>query len=198
LRLDVGSFDSAVVELRTREREGYMLRMVGRALLVVASLAVGFIPSESLAQKPGKPDKAATPEKADKAAKPSAAEEELLQIEREGCPANLKKDIAYFERVVADDYTDVNSRGVGGTKAELIAGLKSGDVGLSVCVDENVKVRVYGDAAVVTGLGTRTGKIGAGSEPVKERKVLWVDFFVKKDGRWQVVASQLTQAAPQK
>jgi ketosteroid isomerase-like protein len=50
---------------------------------------------------------------------------------------------------------------------------------------EELKVQVYGDAAVATGLtnfkGTLNGKDAS-------RKYRWTDMWVKQDGQWQCVA----------
>jgi len=62
-------------------------------------------------------------------------------------------------------------------------------------VDDKIKVRVYGDAAVVTGHGVRAGTYNG--VPFKDRQVFWTDTFIKKDGRWQCVASQGTLVAAQ-
>ena len=58
-----------------------------------------------------------------------------------------------------------------------------------------MKVRIYGDAAVVTGIVTRTGAYKG--VPFKDRQHLFTDTFVRRDGRWQCVASQGTLAAAQ-
>jgi hypothetical protein len=75
-----------------------------------------------------------------------------------------------------------------------MANLKSAD-SIVVCVDNNIKVRVYGNAAIVTGLGIRAGTSKGVS--FKDRQILWTDTFIKKDGRWQCVASQGTLVAAQ-
>jgi hypothetical protein len=61
-------------------------------------------------------------------------------------------------------------------------------------VDRNVKARVYGNAAVVTGLATRSGTYKGAPF---DQQHLWTDTFVMKDGRWQCVASQSTLIAVQ-
>ena len=122
------------------------------------------------------------------------AEQELVQIERDWCAATVKKDAVVLSRILADDYTSVGSRGGTSTKASELADLKGTD-SFTNCVDTNVKVRIYGDAAVVTGLGTRSGTYKGVA--FKDRQVLWTDTFIKKDGRWQCVASQGTLAAAQ-
>ena len=121
------------------------------------------------------------------------AEQELLQIERDWCAAVMKKDANLLTRILADDYTSVGSRGSTSNKAGDLASLKTETV--TDCVDSNVKVRVYGDTAVVTGLGKRSGASKSGA--YKDREMLWTDVFVKKDGRWQCVASQATVVAAQ-
>src|SRR5262245_424813 len=86
----------------------------------------------------------------------SKDEQALIQIERDWCAAALKQDQAALGRILADDYTSVGARGIASTKAEDVAGLKTNPP-VTTCVDTEVKVRVYGDAAVVTGLATRSG-----------------------------------------
>jgi ketosteroid isomerase-like protein len=124
-------------------------------------------------------------------------EQQVMQLERDWCTAALKKDSAFLGHVLADDYAGVGSRGKKETKPEALADLSDKASTVTACVDTDVKVRVYGDAAVATGLGTRSGTYKGVA--FKDRKFLWTDTFIRKDGRWQCVASQGTPiAAPQK
>jgi len=75
-----------------------------------------------------------------------------MQLEHDWCTASVKKDAATLGRFLADDNTHVGSRGTMLTKAEFLADLKDKTSSVDSCVDNNVKVRVYGDAAVVTSL----------------------------------------------
>jgi hypothetical protein len=43
-------------------------------------------------------------------------EKELIQLERDWCNANVKKDAATLGRILADDFTAVTSRGAVQTK----------------------------------------------------------------------------------
>ena len=124
----------------------------------------------------------------------SKPEQELIQIERDWCTAILKKDAPALARILADDYTSVGNRGTPSTKPDELANLKSAD-SVTSCVDTNFKVRIYGDAAVVTGLASRSGTYKG--VVFKDRQFLWTDTFVRKDGRWQCVASQGTLVAAQ-
>lgn len=64
-----------------------------------------------------------------------------------------------------------------------------------MCLNTNMKVRVYGDAAVVAGLVRRSGTIKGIA--YKDRQVLFTDTYVRRDGRWQCVSSQGTLVAAQ-
>jgi ketosteroid isomerase-like protein len=123
-------------------------------------------------------------------------EQQLVQLERDWCTAVLRKDAALLGRLLADDYTGVTSRSITQTKADALADLSDKTSTVTSCVDTNVKARVYGNAAVVTGLGTRAGIYNGAA--FEDRRFLWTDVFIRKDGRWQCVASQSTLvAAPQ-
>jgi ketosteroid isomerase-like protein len=57
---------------------------------------------------------------------------------------------------------------------------------------EEFRVRVYGDAAVVTALTKAKGKFTGQDFSTQERAT---DVFIKRDGRWQCVISHLTRFA---
>lgn len=54
---------------------------------------------------------------------------------------------------------------------------------------DDLSVRVFGDAAVVTGRSTATT---GGAKP-STLALRFTDVFVRLGGRWQIVASQATQ-----
>ena len=54
---------------------------------------------------------------------------------------------------------------------------------------DDVSVRAYGDAAVVTG---RT-RASTAANPPQSITLRFTDVFIRRDGRWLVVASQATQ-----
>jgi ketosteroid isomerase-like protein len=58
---------------------------------------------------------------------------------------------------------------------------------------DDLRVRVYGDTAVVTGRSTPRGRDARGQEMHGRYRFLRV--WVKRDGRWQVVAFQGTRIA---
>ena len=125
----------------------------------------------------------------------ASQEQALIQMERDWCTAILKRDASILDRILASDYTGVGSRGITETKPEALASLKDMASTVDVCVDTNFKVRVYGDAAIVTAKATRGGTYKG--VPYKDRQMLYTDFFVRRDGRWQCVAGHSTLVAAQ-
>jgi hypothetical protein len=122
-------------------------------------------------------------------------DQDLMQIENDWCTAEVKRDATIMGRILADDFTSVNSRGTSSTKSQDLASLKDMTTSVETCVNANMKVRVYGDAAVVTGLVTRGGTYKGVA--YKDRQVLFTDTYIRRSGRWQCVATQGTVVAAQ-
>ncbi|MDQ3258500.1 MAG: nuclear transport factor 2 family protein, partial [Acidobacteriota bacterium] len=120
---------------------------------------------------------------------------QLIYMERDWNDASKRRDVAWFERNYADDATDINSRtGAIHTKAEEIADMRSSKATLDSLELSDMNVRVEGNTAVVTGVNHVKGRDEKGQ--VFERRTRFTDVFVKRDGRWQVLATQGTAVAP--
>ena len=127
--------------------------------------------------------------------KPNKIESELMRLERDIGAANVRRDKAFFERIEADEFIFTDSAGGLTTKADDIASLDkpAGEFKLVSYDVDDMKVRVYGDTAVVT--GRTTTKLQSQDREVINRS-RFTDVFVKRDGRWQLVAghsSRLTE-----
>jgi len=121
-----------------------------------------------------------------------SAEQELIKLENEWADAWVKGDVAFQERIVPDDYTWTSPWGGVSTKADNLALVKSGqDVVFSWVLDD-MKVRVYGDAAVVTGRATIKETYKGEDVSGQER---WTHTWVKLSGRWQCVAAHSSEIA---
>jgi ketosteroid isomerase-like protein len=113
----------------------------------------------------------------------------LLYLERDWNEAEMKRDAAWFERTLTEDYNGVDgSTGKAITKAENIAGIKTSTVDAASL--SGLGVRMQGDVAVVTGLTHNKGKNEKGV--AYDRKIRFTDVWVKRDGRWQVLSSHGT------
>ena len=118
--------------------------------------------------------------------KGGSAEQELLQLEQEWTNANVKADVAVLDRILADDYTWINQDGVLRTKAQNIELIRSRELVIPSMVTDDMKVRIYGDAAVVTGRNTFKATLQGKEINGQER---WTDTWIKRDGRWRCVAT---------
>ena len=114
-------------------------------------------------------------------------EQELTALDQEWTQAGVKGDASILERVLADDYSAANALGKTITKAEAIADLKSGATKLDTNTADNYSVRVFGDTAVMTHDGVRTGQREGKAFTERYRSL---HVFVRRGGRWQAVASQ--------
>jgi ketosteroid isomerase-like protein len=113
----------------------------------------------------------------------------LLYMEREWTDADMKKDLSWFDRNFADDFTSISSRtGALSNKREEIDSMKGVTTDLEEVSDMNV--RIEGNTGIVTGLDHIRGKDEKGAP--FERTARFTDVYVKRDGRWQVLSSQGT------
>jgi hypothetical protein len=97
---------------------------------------------------------AQTPAQQYKVTKSGSVEQELIKLENEWGDALVKHEWAFLDQILADDYILTLPDGNVWTKAQFLASLKSGEDVLTAAVADEIKVRVYGDAAVVTGRTT--------------------------------------------
>jgi ketosteroid isomerase-like protein len=125
---------------------------------------------------------------------PPAIEKELLKLENDWATAWQKKDAVFLQKLCTEEYLATDAEGVTYTKAQDLANVASPGTSVTSFALSDMKVHVYGDTAVVTGMNTVKqtfkGKDMSGA-------FRFTDVFVKRDGRWQVVATQGTKVVKQ-
>jgi hypothetical protein len=109
-----------------------------------------------------------------------AAEKEVLQTLDAVDQATDKRDKAALERLMADEFIYHGSNGTAQTKAQSIAQTTAGGTAWSGRKYDNVKVRIYGDIAVVTG---STELLGKSADFKKRPKVVHPHL---REARWPV------------
>jgi ketosteroid isomerase-like protein len=116
-------------------------------------------------------------------------EKELIALENTWKQAVVKRDAAALRLLYADEYMSTDQEGMVWNKARDIAIDTTGVSRLTAYKLDDVKVRFLGDVAVVTGRNTSKGTLdGRPSSGVFR----FTDVFVRRDGRWQCVATQTT------
>jgi ketosteroid isomerase-like protein len=121
----------------------------------------------------------------------TSVEQEMERIERELQTSILKSDPSVSERYLADTVVITTPDGDVLDKSRAIADIKSGNLKLQSSNISDMKVRVYGDTAVVS---FRTTDKGTYNKRVFSGQYRWTDVFMKQGGNWKLVASHGTPA----
>lgn len=119
----------------------------------------------------------------------SEDEQALIRIQREWAKARIKGDSSFAKQIEADDFTVVWFDGRIVNKEEDVKSYESRDAIFTGFQIDDLRVRFYGDTAIVVGQGsikahTKTQDLSG--------KYVWTDTFVKMGGEWKAVASQVT------
>jgi len=121
-------------------------------------------------------------------------EQIIKQLEQEWADALPKRDQAAIDRITSADWVLTDPEGRLIAKAQADADLKSGTVKFESIKLDELKVRLFGDTAVVHGLESEKS-----SYKGKDTSGLYrfTDVFVKRNGRWQAIATHVTRVAKQ-
>jgi ketosteroid isomerase-like protein len=119
-------------------------------------------------------------------------EKEILKVEEEFGQAMIKNDADKIGTFLADDWIIVDPDGGIIDKARFLCLIKSGTLTHEAMDSQEVRVRVYGATAIVTALTSSKAKYMGQEFSTRERAT---DVFVKRDGKWQCVTTQLTTFA---
>lgn len=116
----------------------------------------------------------------------------LGYMEMDWNTADINRDMSWFEQNFAADYSDVSSRTAKiYTKAEDLAEFKNDKSRDESAELSEMNIRVEGNMAVVTGVNHVKGRDDK-NQPFDIR-LRFTDTFIKRDGRWQVWATQGTR-----
>ena len=124
-----------------------------------------------------------------------AAEEELIATAHAWDRAMVTNDADAIGRFMADEWTIVGPDGTIGGKARFLALVASGALTHDVMESEDLRVRVYGDAAVVIARGVSSGTWQG--EPFREVERSSC-VFVRSGGEWRCVLTHLSRLAPER
>jgi ketosteroid isomerase-like protein len=139
-------------------------------LKVFLAMSIAFV---GLNQRPAKDTRASTDAK------------ELGRLEQVWNEAQLKGDADALNRLWADDLVITVPNMPVMDKSESLDFVRSGKMKFQTYKTSDIRIRVYGDAAVVTGQleRSRSGNRGEFEEDWRFTKV-----YVRQSGKWKVVA----------
>lgn len=158
-----------------------MRNMFAIAMLCVLSLSLATGEQAGAAQKPKTKAEAASA---------TSVEDQIKKREQDWAQATLKEGASAVDQYEADDIISTDPSGRVTDKAQDKQDLSSGDLKFQSMELSDLKVHVYGNTAVAAGANTLKGTY-------KDQDISgtyrFTDTWVKRNGKWQVVASQGTR-----
>jgi hypothetical protein len=117
----------------------------------------------------------------------------MLRLFEDGDRALVAGDVAELARIFADDYVQYDEFGESRTKQDVIKNLESGAIRYLSIVSTGRRIRVLShELAIVHGSEEDDVEQGNQRYPVR---YIYMDVVVKREGKWQIVGSQLAKPA---
>ena len=120
-------------------------------------------------------------------------QEILIKLEQSWNEAVYKKDVAFIETILADEFIATYEDGSRGDKAKELALAAAFNQQVESAIQDEFTVKIYRDTAVVwftlRMVGIRQGQRA-------ELTLRYTDVWIMRDGRWQCVSTQSTRLNP--
>jgi ketosteroid isomerase-like protein len=121
---------------------------------------------------------------------PSADERDLLRVEAALCHAFEAGDADALRRRLDRGFTLTDSKGQVTDLAQNIAEVAARDPSYEVFRNHDQKVRLFGDAAIVTGITTIKGHSGTDAFAGNFQ---YTDTWIRRGGEWILAASHASR-----
>ncbi len=118
-------------------------------------------------------------------------EDQVVAAERAWSDAYLRHDLSALSRLLADDFVGIDGRGMVSDKAAEIEEARPPQPGTSALVAEalsDVRVRLYGDTAILTAINTARFSPSPGETAESTIRYRRTTVWVWREGRWQCVS----------
>src|SRR5262249_23119519 len=133
-----------------------------------------------------------------KAEKSNKTEQEIFEVEQNLMAAIKAKDVTALDRIVDEEFVYRNPGNDEVGKAGFLKAISSSPIDIISLGGEELKVNVFGEIAIMTGIQLAKTKNSEGKEELSAG--MFTDVFTKRRGRWQLVlahAVDLPQVPPQ-
>jgi ketosteroid isomerase-like protein len=115
---------------------------------------------------------------------------EIEALEMQWREAQLSNDVNAMDRLLAEDYIGISANGTIETKAEALALRRAGMLHITTLDLNDLKVRVYGDTAVVTSRADLTGTNGSSDISGQYR---YTRVYNRRFGQWKIVSFEASR-----
>jgi ketosteroid isomerase-like protein len=116
--------------------------------------------------------------------------DELIRVAHDWDRAMIENDPEAIGRFMADDWILIGPDGSVCDRATFLGLVRSGSLTHDVMESHDLRVRVYGDTAVVTARGVSGGKYQGQAFREVERVSC---VFVRQNGQWRCVLTHLSR-----
>ena len=116
-------------------------------------------------------------------------ENRLLKLDSEWNEAYPRRDVSALDHIIADDWVCIDGAGLVISKRQLLDRVESSVAFLDPHKFDETTLRLFGDTAIVTGRLSGTKRGNDGTFYLEQR---YTRVYVKRNDRWQSVATQVT------
>src|SRR5215475_577176 len=119
-----------------------------------------------------------------------AIHKQLEALEEQWRQAIISNNVTEMDHLLADDYIGISANGTVETKAQALAQRKAGTVQIKSLDLNDLKVRVYGDTAVVTSKADLEGTNGQSDISGNYR---YTRVYNRRLGQWKIVSFEASR-----
>lgn len=119
-----------------------------------------------------------------------AIHKKIEALELEWRNAEVQNNVGVMDHLLADDYLGISANGTVETKAQELAQRRAGTVRIQSLDLSDIKVRVYGDTAVVTSTAQLVGVNGQSNISGNYR---YTRVYNKRFGQWKIVSFEASR-----
>jgi ketosteroid isomerase-like protein len=119
-----------------------------------------------------------------------AVHKQIESLEMAWRQAVVDNNIPVMDHLLADDYVGITANGTIEDKAQAIAQRKAGTVRITMLNLDDLKIRLYGDIAVVTSIADLAGVNGQSDISGKYR---YTRVYNRRLGEWKIVSFEASR-----
>jgi len=119
-----------------------------------------------------------------------AIHKEIEALEQQWREAVIANDVTRMDQLLADDYIGISANGTVETKAQALALRKAGTVRIKALDLNDLKVRVYGDTAVVT---SRANLEGINGQSDISGNYRYTRVYNRRYGQWKIISFEASR-----
>jgi ketosteroid isomerase-like protein len=110
---------------------------------------------------------------------------EIEGLEMQWRRAQMTNNVGVIDHLLSDDYLGISALGTLETKADLLSAHRAGELKITQMDLSDVKIRVYGDTAVVT---SKVDVHGTNGERDITGRYRYTRVYNNRNGQWKIVS----------